>query len=292
MRLPRARLRATYTLPMKTAERFVKAFETDRRYATPDVLPLRLCDRLLAWSDWNAYWQMIRICLMGGWQARRGAFNDSVWRDYGLRSLEILERCGIHVEADGLEHVAGLKGPAVIAANHMSIVDTLAGPSMALVFRPVCVVIKSSLLKYPGLGDALRSVRAINVDRVNPRDDFAAVMTQGEERLKRGISVLLFPQATRDTVFHPSQFNSLGAKLAARVGVPLVPLALDTGAWGIGRVFRDFGRIDRTRTVRFRFGSPIPVTGNGRDAHRQSLDFITSTLESWKTPIQRTPTAE
>lgn len=267
---------------MRTAERFHKAFEQRGVYSTPKDVPKSWVERCFGWSDLYAYSQVIDICLSGGRHARAGKFTNAVWRDHGLQSLEMLEGCGGRVEVDGIEHVAALKGPAVFVANHMSILDTLAGPSMVLAFRPVCVVIKSSLLKYPGLGDVLRSVNAINVDRQNPRDDLQTVLQKGAERLKDGISVMLFPQATRDPIFKPEAFNSLGAKLASRAGVPLVPLALKTDIWGIGKVIRDFGRLDRSKVVRFRFGPPVSAEGTGKDAHRQTVEFISQTISSWQ----------
>ena len=61
--------------------------------------------------------------------------------------------------------------------------------------------------------------------------------------------------------FDPGAFNSLGAKLAARSGVPVVPIALKTDFSGLGPVVKEFGRIDRTRTVHFRFGELVPCFG-------------------------------
>jgi 1-acyl-sn-glycerol-3-phosphate acyltransferase len=269
---------------MKTSDRFVTSFLKSGSYSTAENTPRSRFERCLGWSDWYAYSQMTRICLSGGYNARAGQFDNAIWRDHGLKSLEVLEGCGGRVEVDGMDHVSGLKGPAVFVGNHMSILDTLAGPAMVLVYQPVCVVIKSSLLKYPGLGDVLRFTKAINVNRVSAKEDLHRVLQQGEERLKEGISVMLFPQATRELSFNPQAFKSLGAKLAARAGVPLVPLALKTDMWGIGKVIRDFGRLDRSKVVRFRFGPAVPVEGNGKDAHRQTVDFMTRTLASWQIP--------
>jgi 1-acyl-sn-glycerol-3-phosphate acyltransferase len=124
-------------------------------------------------------------------------------------------------------------------------------------------------------------VKQIAVARVNPRDDLKVVLTQGEAMLKAGVSVVIFPQATRSVEFDVAEFNTLGVKLAARAGVPLVPLALKTDFMGNGRVFKDLGYVDHRKTIHFEFGAPMDVKGNGREAHEAVVAFISSRLRQW-----------
>ena len=56
-------------------------------------------------------------------------------------------------------------------------------------------------------------------------------MEEGSERLKKGKSVLIFPQKTRSEIFNPKEFNSLGVKLAKKNNVPVIPMAVLTDAW-------------------------------------------------------------
>jgi 1-acyl-sn-glycerol-3-phosphate acyltransferase len=108
------------------------------------------------------------------------------------------------------------------------------------------------------------------------------VMTEGAERLSRGFSIVIFPQTTRTDSFDPSKFNTIGAKLAARAKVPLVPLALRTSMWGTGRWLKDFGPIDPSRPVDFAFGEPIAPEGTGDAAHRATVEFITGAFSRWE----------
>jgi 1-acyl-sn-glycerol-3-phosphate acyltransferase len=66
--------------------------------------------------------------------------------------------------------------------------------------------------------------------------------------------------------------------------VPIVPLALDTSAWGLGRRLTDFGRIDPSKTVRFAFGEPLHVRGRGADEHQAIVNFIRGHLRTWGAP--------
>ena len=99
-------------------------------------------------------------------------------------------------------------------------------------------MVKESLLKYPFFGPVLGSREPIVVGRSNPREDLVAVLEGGEARLKQGRSVIVFPQSTRSSVFDPAHFNTIGVKLAKRAGVPVIPVALKTDAWGNGNLQR------------------------------------------------------
>jgi 1-acyl-sn-glycerol-3-phosphate acyltransferase len=169
----------------------------------------------------------------------------------------------------------------------MSVLETTLLPGIVHPIRPVTFVVKESLLEYPFFGHVLKSRDPIAVTRINPRRDFKTVMDEGMIRLKRGISIIVFPQTTRTHHFDPSQFNSIGVKLAQRAGVPVVPLALMTDAWGNGKHLKDFGRIDPCKKVRFSFGEPLWVRRRGADEHRAIIRFIDGNLEKWRAERSR-----
>ena len=143
-------------------------------------------------------------------------------------------------------------------------------------------VIKRSLFDVNYFGDIMRSLEAIGVDRVNPRDDFKVVLSEGKERLARGKSVVLFPQATRSEAFIPEKFNTIGVKLAKSAGVPVIPVALKTDFLGVGKRFRDLGPLHPERDVYFEFAPALEITGNGQEQHRQIIDFIQSRFNEWE----------
>ncbi|MDV7395913.1 lysophospholipid acyltransferase family protein, partial [Arthrospira platensis SPKY1] len=99
----------------------------------------------------------------------------------------------------------------------------------------------------------MRSREPVVVGRENPRDDFKRVMEEGADRLRRGYHLVIFPQRTRSVQFEPAEFNSIGVKLARHAGAPVIPLALQTEAWGNGKRFKDFGRINPDLPMHFEF---------------------------------------
>jgi 1-acyl-sn-glycerol-3-phosphate acyltransferase len=83
-------------------------------------------------------------------------------------------------------------------------------------------------------------------------------------------------------VFDSKKFNTLGVKLAKRCNVPVVPFALKTDAWGLGRRLKDFGRICPEKTVHIHFGAPMKIQGSGKEEHNIVVEFIEKNLAGWK----------
>ena len=214
--------------------------------------------------------------------ARAGAYDGRAWVSYSLAVVNALEKAGVKFDVRGLSNVDGTKGPVVLAANHMSTLETFVLPCILRPRRPLTFIVKKSLLDYPWFGHVLRACDPIAVGRKNPREDLQTVMVEGARRLSEGASVVVFPQTTRTMEFDPEKFNSIGAKLAARSGVPLVPLALKTDAWGTGRIIKDFGPIDPKSAVRMHFGPPLSPEGKGDAAHRATIEFISGKFREWE----------
>ena len=254
---------------------------TDLGYRTPDVVKRGFWFRLLGRTDFMYNLAVLGIVLRGGRLARSGAWSRASWLNLSLDMARTVEGCGGKFEITGAEHIAALKGPAIIVANHMSLLETFAIPSILLPFQDLTFVVKESLMRTPFIKDVMMGSRPISVGRENPREDFQLLIEKGSEVIAEGRSLVIFPQSTRSVTFIPSSFNSVGAKLAKRTGVPLLPLALKTDFQGLGKVFRDFGPIDRSKTVRFKFGPAVSATGTGREANEHCIRFIGETLRGW-----------
>jgi len=214
-------------------------------------------------------------------QAKRSQYGDQEWVDSSLEVLRSLERVGVQIEVRGLRHLQQLDSPCVIVGNHMSALETAILPGLVQPLQRVTFVVKSSLLDYPFFKHVMRSRDPIAVSQTDPRRDLKSMLEGGLKRLEQGISIVIFPQGQRTTTFDPTDFNKIGIKLAKRAGVPIIPLALQTDAWGIGSIISDFGKIDPTKKVYFTFGEPIEVTGRGTDQHEAILQFIAQNLKSW-----------
>ncbi len=215
-------------------------------------------------------------------KARHGVYDNVEWSRTSNEVLAALESVGVQIEIDGVEHIRGLDTPCVFVGNHMSMLETIVLPAIIQPIRDVTFVVKQSLLDYPVFRHIVKARTPIAVSRDNPREDFKSVMEGGLQRLQNGISIVVFPQTTRSKTFDSSQFNTIGVKLALRAGVPVVPIALKTDAWGNGKRFKDLGPIDPATTVHFAFGEPIPIENRGTIQHQAIIDFIESKLALWE----------
>ena len=238
-------------------------------YRVPGIGDLWFFARLIG----KVVWPARRYAVTHGYDYRR-LVEDS------LQTLRLIEAAGSQVHFSGFEHVRALADrPAVFVGNHMSTLDTFLTPAMITPFNRIVFVAKEALTKG-FFGPIHNALDPVTVGREDPRADLKAVLAQGAERLREGRSVVLFPQRTRAVEFDPDTFNSLGAKLAQRNGVPLVPFALKTDFYLPGKLVREVGRVRPERDVRAAFGPGIE-TADGKEAHRQCLAFISACFERW-----------
>jgi 1-acyl-sn-glycerol-3-phosphate acyltransferase len=232
------------------------------------------------------YTDLARIVAAGSRQARYGSYGTSDWCRDSLSALRALERVGVAMDVTGLENIASFDGPCVFIGNHMSTLETFVLPTLIAPIKDTTFVVKQSLVDYPVFKHIMRARDPITVGRVNARDDFKAVLDGGTARLAAGLSIIIFPQTTRSAVFDPAAFNTIGIKLAKKAGVPIVPIALKTDAWGNGRFLKDYGRIDPSRPVHFAFGRPLTIRDRGTEEHEEIISFITEKLKEWEGPVR------
>ena len=227
------------------------------------------------------YAKMFYIVWTANRLAQKGNYSGEAWVRSSVQIIRALESVGTHFDIQNLDFYRDLEGPCVFVGNHMSVLETFVLPCLIQPYRDVTFVVKESLISYPLFGPILRSRDPIVVGRVNPRDDLKIVLEEGRNRLNRKVSVVVFPQTTRSPVFDTDKFNTLGVKLAKRANVPVVPFALKTDAWGLGRKLKDFGKIYPEKTVRIHFGDPMHISGSGKEEHNTIIEFILAKLNDW-----------
>ena len=204
-----------------------------------------------------------------------------------LTVMGLSEKQGVQLRFEGLDRYPAEGGPYVFACNHMGTFEVNALSGLIASRTPMTFVVKASLIKTPFFGQVLKRLRAIPVLRQNPREDLEHVLKEGAKLLSEGVSVILFPESSRRDVFSYRTFNSIAVKLALRAGVPVVPVALRTDFWGVGKYLKNYGPLRPELPCHIAFGDPIRISGQGKTEHRHVLEFIADHLELWGIPVDR-----
>lgn len=251
-------------------------------YLTTPKRSHSLLSGTILWPTFAFYLQAFRIVWKNGRKALKGVYGGTEWAESSLDILRALENAGVLIEITGMDNLRRYKGPVVFIANHMSTLETFILPCIIQPVKETTFIVKQSLVTMPVFGPVMRSRDPVVVGRINPRDDLRAVLEEGTKKLAAGRSIVVFPQSTRSLDFNPAQFNTLGVKLALKAGVPVVPIALKTDAWGVGKIMKDFGPIDNKKKVHFAFGGPMEINGRGVDEQREIIAFIQDSLARWE----------
>ena len=170
-------------------------------------------------------------------------------------------RSVVHAWADLHHHLARLlgtrlvvqgsipPGATLIAVKHQSMFETL--EIVRLANTPV-IVLKRELSAIPGFGWATRRYGVIPVDRQAGAKALREMVSRGKEAAQSGRPVIIYPEGTRVRPGHTPPLQAGFAGLYRALGLPVVPVAVDSGRlWG-PNLPKGGG------TVHFRIGDPIP----------------------------------
>lgn len=259
----------------------MKGYFESVNYDTPVKDKLTLWERIIRNSRVYFTLKYANIVFKTRKIARSGLYDTKAWTDSSFHIFKFIENTGARFHVSGMENIIGLTEPVLLISNHMSTLETMILPAIVGPHMELTFVVKDSLVKHPLFGDVMRSRNPIVVGRTDPRKDLETVMTGGLERLSKGISIIIFPQSTRNLVFKPEEFNSLGVKLAKKAGVKVIPVALKTDYWGNGKIIKELGPIDIKKDIYFKFGEPLDIKGNGKEENQKIIDFIQNSLEQW-----------
>jgi 1-acyl-sn-glycerol-3-phosphate acyltransferase len=140
-----------------------------------------------------------------------------------LWSKCILWTFGIKITVKGLENI-DLNKPYIFVSNHASMADI---PTVMVALNgKVNIVFKKELTWVPIWGWALRFGPFIMIDRSNPRDALASI-ERAMQTIRSGQSVILFPEGTRTNDGKLQPFKRGAFSLAAKSGVPVVPMTIN-----------------------------------------------------------------
>lgn len=157
----------------------------------------------------------------------------------------------------GQDRLLGLEGPIIFAANHHSHLDTpLLLTSIPTPWRHKVVVAAASDYFFgTRVTGTLSSlvIGAIPIERTKVERRSA---NTAAALIDEGWSLLIFPEGGRSPDGWGQTFRGGAAYLAAKTGVPVVPIHLE----GTGRILRKGRSLPRPSTTSVTFGRPLKPT--------------------------------
>jgi 1-acyl-sn-glycerol-3-phosphate acyltransferase len=196
--------------------------------------------------------------------------------------LGTLLRLTMRVKTEGVEKLP--KGGYVLVGNHLSYLDPLAFAYSVYVHmkRVPHYLAKASLFKVPILGYLLPKVGQIPVYRGGKSND--EPLRAAKEFLKAGQVVVVFPEGTltRDPNLWPMRGKTGAIRMAAELGVPIVPAA----HWGVHEVLGNYNKRFRPNPfhlTRVKIGEPITLNiGNNPTAQQvnDATEMVMKTIAS------------
>lgn len=191
-----------------------------------------------------------------------------IWCHFCLWWAKVI--CGIRYEVTGLENLKKIPN-GVVLAKHQSEWETFL---LQVMFIPSTTVLKKELLLIPFFGWALRLLEPIVIDRKARVNALKQVLAQGQEKLKDGRWVIIFPEGTRVQPGHPLPFNAGGAMLACKGKVPILPIAHNAGEFWPAKKFLKY-----PGTVKVVIGEPIFTDSiSTSEANKRAEEWIRKTM--------------
>jgi 1-acyl-sn-glycerol-3-phosphate acyltransferase len=146
----------------------------------------------------------------------------------------------------------------VIISNHQSILDILLINCLRYRFKWIS---KIEVYKVPVLGWYLRMADYLTVDR-GDKESKEKMLVEAYECLKRGISIMIFPEGTRSADSEIAFFKRGAFQLAISTNKPILPVLFD----GSGDVLPKHGRIFRGfHNITIRVLDPVAPSSFGTD---------------------------
>ena len=172
--------------------------------------------------------------------------------------------CGLDFKVEGKENIP--EQTCIILANHQSAWETIV---MQQIFPRQTWVLKRELLWLPFFGWGLAMMFPIAIDRAAGKRALKQVISQGIDRLRRGLWIVIFPEGTRLPPGGHRKYALGGAMLAEKSGHPIVPVCHNAGEFWPRDSF-----LKRPGTITLVIGKPI-------DPHGKRASELNDEAERW-----------
>ncbi len=168
------------------------------------------------------------------------------WSAVNLAMLRII--CGLHCEFRGVEKIP--PGAVLVASKHQSLWETFA---LITILKDPAYILKRELMWIPFFGWCAWKAQMIPVDRGARSQALNAMTERARVEIGKGRQIIIFPEGTRRAPGAEPKYKFGVAFLYSELGIPCVPVALNSGVFWPRRSFMRYPGM-----VRVEFLDPIP----------------------------------
>jgi 1-acyl-sn-glycerol-3-phosphate acyltransferase len=168
--------------------------------------------------------------------------------------------CGIRVEFRDVEKIP--PGPLLVSSKHQSLWETFA---LLLILPDPAYIMKRELMWIPFFGWYTWKAGMIPVDRSRGAQARAEMNACARREAQRNRQIIIFPEGTRRPPGAEPKYKYGVVHLYAEMGVPCLPIALNSGLFWPRRSIRRY-----PGTIRVEVLDPIPP-GLGKDEFFERL---------------------
>lgn len=163
--------------------------------------------------------------------------------------------------------------PVLYVLNHRGYFDILL--TYTRVPRPTGYVAKKEMLKYLTLTKWMKNLYCEFMDRSDLRKGMESI-NNCAEKIKKGISIAIFPEGTRNKSDEPLlEFHKGSFKIAEKTGCKIVPVVLNNTS----AVFEDqFPRLKKQHVV-LEYLPAVDVAAMDREEKKQLCDMVRAQME-------------
>lgn len=189
----------------------------------------------------------------------------------------ILAMAGVKVKVKGLENIP--KEAVLFVGNHRSFFD------IPVVYSTVPLqtgfVSKMQVKKVPFLSWWMTCINCLFLDRQDVKQAMQMILA-GIEHIKKGTSICIMPEGTRNYEDEMLPFKEGSFKMAEKTGCPIIPIAM----WKNDDIFEaQFPRI-KAKTVTVYYGEPIRIEELSKEEKKRVGVLVRSKIEEMLTEIR------
>ena len=177
------------------------------------------------------------------------------------------------LEVSGLENIDRKKS-SIFMCNHLSALD---GPLLFMIIpQPIRVILKKESFRIPIIGQAMRLVGFVPVDRKGLKGGKKSIDQAAHLIKEKGFSFLIFPEGTRSRDGKLQVFKRGGFFLALNSQADVIPVSIQ----GTFELMPKASFFIKKGRVKIDFHPAVSVQGLNHDAIPQVIDKVRGAMHS------------